>query len=418
MDQQGLHVAVVGAGIVGVATAIWLQRGGARVTLIDRVGPAGRTSHGNAGVLAAASVVPVTVPGIAGKLPRMVLDPDQPVFLQWRKLPTIARDLTRFLRFATPERLEPIHQALSLMLHDTYDQHRQLADGTGAERYITPGDYVLAYRNSQEFQKDAFAWGVRERLGHPFDIHEGEEVADYDPALAGRFGLVVAQPDHGRISDPGAYTTALAEHFVREGGTLTIADVRTVTPDGHVETGDGMIEADRTVITGGVWSRPLLRRLGIDVPVVAERGYHIEFQDPPSGTPPFRPRMPTMVASAKFVFTPMDGRLRCAGVAEFGGTGQDPSRAPFALMRRKALAVAPELAACEQVEWMGHRPSLPDSLPVIGAVPGVKNVFTCMGHQHVGLSGAPKSARWLSQLVLRGHVNIDLAPYAASRFNV
>ena len=387
------------------------------MTLIDRKGPAGQTSHGNAGVLAAASVVPVTVPGLMKKLPRMVLSRDEPVFLQWKALPGIASALAKFLHYTMPERLEPLHHALSLMLHDTYDQHVDLAKGTGAEGFITPGDYVMAYRRAEDFGKDAFGWGIKERLGHRFEVIEGDAVADYDPALAGRFGAVVAQADHGRISDPGAYVKALAAHFERQGGRLLIADVHDVGPDGDVVTDRETVAADRAIITGGVWSKPLLKRLGLDVPLVAERGYHIEFTDPHGVEAPFRPRMPTMVAEAKFVFTPMDGRLRAAGVAEFGGGGEDASRGPFELLRRKALTIAPELAALEETEWMGHRPSLPDSLPLIGALPGKPNVLVGVGHQHVGLSGGPKTGRWLASLVSGERINVDLTPFDAARFS-
>ena len=411
-----LHVAVIGAGIVGVSTAIWLRRAGHRVTLIDRKGPAGRTSHGNAGVLAAASIVPVTVPGLAAKLPRLLLSPDEPVFVQWRALPRIARTLSRFLAYASPARLEPLHRALSQMLHDTYEQHVALAAGTGAERFVTPGDYVMAYRSRAEFEADAFGWSVKQRLGHRFTVIEGGAVAEYDPLLAGRFPVLVAQHDHGRVSDPGAYTRALASHFQREGGRLLIADVVDVAPSGEVTTDRETVAADRAVVTGGVWSKPLLERLGIAVPLVAERGYHIEFDDPDEVAAPFRPAMPTMVAQAKFVFTPMDGRLRAAGVAEFGGTDDGASRAPMELLRRKALSVAPELAALRQREWMGHRPSTPDSLPLIGALPGAPNVYAGVGHQHVGLSGAPRTGRWLAALISGERPNVELKSFDAARF--
>ena len=404
-----MHVAIVGAGIVGVSTAIWLQRAGARVTLIDREGPAAGTSHGNAGVLAAASVVPIPVPGLLAKAPRMLLDPNQPLFLRWRYVPRLLPFLAPYLRSARDH--ERIGDALSLLLHDTYEQHVALAHGTGAERFLHASDYVFGYASREAFEKDAGAWKARRRRGHPFEVVE--DVGNYDPALEGRFGLLVVCPQHGRVSDPGAYVKALATHAQEQGATFLRAQVRDLNERGVV-TDDGTVEADHTVVASGMWSRRLLERRGVKVPMEAERGYHLEFVNPS-----ITPHSPVMVAAGKFVLTPMEGRLRAAGIVEFGGLNDRRSVAPFALLKRQTLEVLPDLRYDRVDEWMGHRPSTTDSLPLIGPVGDERSgtkLWVGFGHQHVGLTAGPKTGRWISLMIMGSMPNVDLAPYAPKRF--
>ena len=397
------HVAIIGAGIVGVSTAIWLQRLGHRVTLVDREGPAAGTSHGNAGVLAASSIVPIPVPGLVAKAPRMLFDPNQPLYLRWSYLPKLLPFLAPYLRSA--RRHETISDALSILLHDTAEQHAALAEGTGAERYLHPGDYVFGYGEGG-FERDASGWAARERRGHPFEVID--DVAGYDPVLAGRFRRLVRCPHHGRISDPGAYVQALADHVERHGGTFVRATVEDVR-DGAVVTDGGEIEADAVVVASGIWSRKLLERRGVRVPMEAERGYHIEFV-----APSVVPRAPVMVAAGKFVLTPMEGRLRAAGIVEFGGLNSKRSKAPFALLEKQTMEVLPDLRYERMEEWMGHRPSTVDSLPLIGQVD--TNVWAGFGHQHVGLTAGPKTGRWLASLIDGNSPNVDLAPFAPNRF--
>lgn len=412
--EGGKRVAVIGAGIVGVACAVWLQRAGHAVTVFDPRGPAGATSHGNAGVLAASSVVPVTVPGLWRKAPRLLFDPREPLYLRARHLPRLVPFLRRYMAHAKPEAVARIADALSLLLHDTAEQHLALAEGTGAERYVERGDYVFGYRDRAAFEADRFAWDHRAARGHAFEPMEAAAFADYDPTLKDRFGFGVRCPDHGRVTDPGAYVRALAAHVRRHGGRFVRAAMRDVVmEDGHatgLATDDGTFPTDAVVLAAGAWSAGIAKRLGVTVLMEAERGYHIEFIEPS-----VTPRSPTMVAAGKFVLTPMDGRLRAAGIVEFGGLGDDRSKAPFRLLRRQTATVFPNLHYTDTREWMGHRPSTADSLPVIGRT-GPANVFSAFGHQHVGLTAAPKTGRWIAALVSGRTPNADLAPFDPLRF--
>ena len=415
MTGAGKTVAIIGAGIVGVSTAIWLQRDGHDVVLIDRAGPGEGASFGNGGVLASCSIVPVTVPGLLAKAPRMLFDPNQPLFLKWGYLPRLAPWLMRYLRHANADAVRHRAAALTPIIGDSLADHQALAAGTGAERWVVPADYLFVYNDRAHYDADAFGWSIRKENGFDWDLLEGQAFTDYDPAFGPALNCAARLKNHGRISDPGAYVKALAAHVAASGGRVLTAEVTDVVRENGTVTGlragGETIAADAVVLATGAWSGPLARKMGIDVPLESERGYHLELWEPS-----VMPRSPVMVASGKFVATPMEGRLRLAGIVEFGGLDAAPSRAPFDLLERNIRAAIPGLTWKERKEWMGHRPSLADSIPVIGAVPGLNGAFTAFGHDHVGLTGGPKTGRLLSQIIAGKQPNIDLSVYSAARF--
>jgi D-amino-acid dehydrogenase len=408
-------VVVIGAGIVGVSTAIWLQREGHDVTLIDRGEPGEGTSYGNGGVLASCSIVPVTVPGLLGKAPRMLLDPRQPLFVKWRHLPKLAPWLRRYLGHCTPEQTRRTADALFALIGDSLADHQALAEETGAEAFVRPCDYLYAYRERAGFETDSFGWSIRREHGFRWEELDGAALRRHDPLFHPDLNFAVRLGGHGRITDPGRYVKALARHVEARGGRILRAEVSDIARrDGRVvgvRAAGETIHCSAAIVTAGVWSGVLAKKFGLAVPLESERGYHIDLHDPSH-----MPKSPVMFASAKFVATPMDGRVRLAGIVEFGGLDAPPSRAPFDLLMRNIRAAMPGLSWREVTEWMGHRPATTDSIPVIGAVPGIEGVWLGFGHHHVGLTAGPRTGWLLAQLVSGRRPNIDLAPYAPSRF--
>lgn len=418
MERSGegggrLTVAVVGAGIVGVSAAIWLRRAGHEVVLIDREGPAAGASRGNGGVLACSGVVPVTVPGIAAGAPRMLLDPHGPLFLRWRHLPRMAPWLRRYLAHANARDAGRAAAALAPLVGDGVEEHRALAEGTGAERRIVPSDYLFLYRSRAGFEADRFAWDLRRAHGFAWDELGAEALRSRDPALAPGFALRLG--GHGRIDDPGAYVEALAAHLVSGGVRLLRAEVEGLVREGDrlrgLRAGGETIPCDAAVVATGAWSRGLAAQAGLAVPLESERGYHLELWEPS-----VVPRDPVMLTAAKVVATPMEGRIRLAGLVEFGGLRAPPSRAPFALLRHAARMAMPGLRWARESEWMGHRPAPADSIPVIGEAPGLRGAWFGFGHHHVGLTGGPATGRLLAAMISGRRPNTDMAPYAPSRF--
>lgn len=408
------HVVVVGAGIVGVSTGIWLRRAGADVTIVDRLGPGAGTSHGNAGVLAACAMVPVTTPGLIPKAPGYVLDPAFPLFLRWRYLPKLAPWLAKYLSHANDTDTRRIAQGLTPIVSDSVAQHKSLVQDLGLEHWVTESDYCFAYQNKANFDAESYVWDLRRAAGFEPQLIEGPDVQDYEPNISPRIQLIANVKDHGFIRDPGGYVRALAQAFQGIGGKIVQADVTDFDMNADqiaaVETTQGRIACDSMVLCTGAWSKPLMQKLGISVPLESERGYHIVFEDATGG-----PSRPTMIAAGKFVATPMAQGVRCAGVVELGGLKASPSKAPFALLRKQAKENFPNLNATNEIEWMGHRPAPSDSLPLIGQI-GASRVFTAFGHHHIGLTGGPKTGRLVAGLITDQPTNMDLRAYAPERF--
>lgn len=408
-------VCVIGAGIVGVSTAIWLQRAGRHVTLIDRGEPGEGTSYGNAGVLASPGIVPVTTPGLLKKAPGMLLDPDSPLFMRWSYLPRLAPWLIRYLRHCRPEETRRIASALNGIIGDSLAEHQALARDTPAARWIAPSPYVYVYRDRSAFEADAFTWQIRRDHGVKWDELEGAALSAFEPALGTGGGFAASCPGNGHIKDPGRYVKDLARHAELSGARIVKAAVSDfVCDNGKVSaivTDHGPIPCAAAVIATGAWSRPLTSKLGLDVPLESERGYHVELFEPS-----IMPRAPLMFAAGKFVATPMDGRLRLAGIVEFGGLTAPPSEAPFRLLLKRIKEAMPTLWWTREERWMGHRPAPTDSIPVIGEMPGAKAVFTGFGHHHVGLTGGPRTGRLLADLISGRRLNVDLANYSPLRF--
>ncbi|MEM1361172.1 MAG: FAD-dependent oxidoreductase, partial [Pseudomonadota bacterium] len=386
----------------------------ADVTIIDRLSPGEGTSHGNAGVLAACSVVPVTAPGLIGKAPKMLLDPKFPLFLRWGYFPKLTPWLLKYLSHANDKDTRRIATGLTTITSDCVAQHQALVAGTKAADWVQESDYSFAYANRAAFEGDGYTWALRREVGFEPILREGSELREFEPALAPSVGCLATVKDHGYVRDPGGYVKTLAAAFEELGGKIHQAEIQDFdTAEDAVTaalTSLGRIPCDRMILATGVWSKSLMRKLGLTIPLESERGYHIVFRDAEGG-----PNHPVMVSSGKFVATPMAAGLRCAGMVEFGGLNAGPSASPLEFLRKSVKATFPNLTHGEEIEWLGHRPAPSDSLPLIGEV-RKSGVYTAFGHHHIGLTGGPKTGRIVASLVANQPVNNDLSAYDPMRF--
>jgi D-amino-acid dehydrogenase len=408
------HIIVIGAGICGLSSAIWLRRAGHDVTLIDREGPAAGASYGNAGLLAQWAMIPVNTPGIAKSGLKYMMDRNAPLFMQWSYFPRLIPWLLKFVSNATDEGVRRTVDALMPMIGDSVEQHQALTRGTPAAQWIETSDFTYAYADRAAFDAERYGWKIRSDVGYPPELIEGAAVREAEPLVGPNINLLARIKGHGHITNPGAYCEALATVLASEGGTFRCATVQDFgMTDGRVTsviTDQGAMPCDHAVLAAGIWSKDLMKNLGLKVPLETERGYHLHLKNPSQ-----MPKTPMMMVKGKFGVNPMETGLRCAGTVELGSHLAPPSKAPLELIRKNITWAFPDLRYDEAEEWMGMRPSTPDSLPLVGEI-GRTGVFAAFGHQHIGLTAGPKTGRWVADLISDKRPNVDLSPYEAGRF--
>jgi D-amino-acid dehydrogenase len=417
--SSGKRVGVIGAGMVGVCAASWLQRDSHSVFLVESGEPGHGASFGNAGALNASSVTPVSMPGVIHNVPRWLLDPIGPLRLRWSYLPVIAPWLWRFVRAGTPEKVHAQARALRPLVGATLDALQPLVREAGAEDLVHQLGHLYVYRSAQSLEKDRLAWELRRENGVVTDEFDADELRQLEPTLSREYVRGILVRENGHTSNPLGLVEALLAQFLRSGGKLVRARATGFRLDGRrltaIRTDTGDLPADAAVICAGAWSKPLAGSLGDRIPLETERGYHLMIRDPE-----VMPRIPTADADGKFVATPMDTGLRFAGTVELAGLKAPPDWRRTRILLEQGRRMLPGLAASHPEErismWMGHRPSLPDSLPALGPSRATADVIYAFGHGHVGMTSAPMTGKVVADLVAGRPPSIDIAPFDPARF--
>ncbi|MGE5089917.1 MAG: NAD(P)/FAD-dependent oxidoreductase, partial [Candidatus Levyibacteriota bacterium] len=392
------RVSVIGAGVVGLACASHLQIRGHAVTLIDPRPPGEYCSLGNAGCFSRASCVPLGLPGLWKKVPGWLADPSGPLHIRLSYLPRLVPWLWRFQRSTAPTRVERSADALHRLLTVTLDKWRPLAERAGVPELIVQRGYAFTYRSEAGFRADALGRELRRRHGVAIEILTGGAIREFDPALSPQLSHLVVLPEQGHCPNPLRLSRALAQRL-RAGGARFVArpargfdlvDGRVV----RVLTDGDPVDVDAVVVAAGAHAEALASQLGHDVPLETERGYHVML-----ASPSVTPRIPIASGEDKYFVTPMEGGLRIAGTVEFAGLAAPPDHRRADAMLGKARALLPGLRHGNVERWMGHRPSLPDSLPVVGRASRIPNAYFAFGHGHVGLTAAAPTGEIVADLV-------------------
>jgi D-amino-acid dehydrogenase len=408
-------VTVIGAGIVGVCCALHLQREGFKVRLIEKGQPGKAASFGNSGSFGTASCVPFGMPGILKKVPRMLFDPDSPLKLRWSHVPKALPWFVRFLEASRPSRVEAIAAARNSLLLHTHAGYAPLIEGADASKWVDSSGLMMTFESEAAFEGAAYALDLRRRNGVHMDILDGNEARQMEPALSTKVIKAVSLPDVHRTIDPFRLTSALAADFVRRGGEIVNADVRGfeigAAGPTRIVTDRGPMPVDFVVLAAGVWSRPLAAQLGTHVPLEAERGYHVMFANQN-----FELRRALVSADRNVSLAHMVEGIRATGIAEFAAPDAPPDMANARLVQRHAQALVPGLKGEPASEWMGPRPSHPDSKPVIGRSPRHANVLFAFGHDHLGLTMAGITGKLVAELATGKPPSVDLAPFRPDRF--
>jgi D-amino-acid dehydrogenase len=414
---QNQHVAIIGAGAVGVCCANYLLDAGYSVELIDPVesGSPDQCSYGNAGGLSPGSCIPNAMPGILRQVPGMLLDPEGPIGLRLVDLPHALPWLTRFLWSSRQSRVNEISDAMRALNQYTFTCYEPLLKQAGLEDLIRIRGQLFAYEDPQGPAKSTLSVGMRRQRGVKVEILDEAQLRELEPALGPAYKAGVYLPEQGQCANPGRLVAGLARLASDKGARFTRTKARALAMDGRKVTGviteSGLIKADHVVIAAGAFSGPFARQLGQRIPLISERGYHVMIEGDGTGL-----KVQTGSAERKFVAAPMEEGLRLSGTVEFAPEGTGPFWRRTEILLKQARHMFPQLDATRVKHWMGNRPGTPDSIPVIEKAPDHANVVYAFGHGHQGLIGASVTGKIVSQLVANVAPLIDLAPYRSSRF--
>jgi D-amino-acid dehydrogenase len=399
------EVVVVGAGMVGTATALALQERGYDVTLVDRSSPGRETSYGNAGIIQGEAHEPYAMPRDIKTLTRIVLKADNSVNWDARGLWRSGPSLLSYWRHSNPVKHQGVAVAYSQLIRRATHDHGELITASGAEELIRRDGFRSAFRDSRAFEAQLHnAARLRDLYGVEFDCEDSEALSAAEPALRKRLAGAIRWRDAWTCSDPGALVQAYAKLFARRGGKLLELEVRTleqVASRWRLHTGEGTIDTAQIVIALGPWSPNLLATLGYKVRMVPKRGYHLNFRYASEGTTP-RLDLPLLDTSIGAVYAPMRAGLRVA-------TGADLSSfrdrvVPRQMLRAEA-AVRELLDIGQPIEtsvWNGVRPCMPDMMPVIGPAPRHRGLWLNFGHGHQGFTLGPTTGALLAEAMADG----------------
>ncbi len=407
---------VLGAGIIGVCAALALQRDGHAVTIVDRDEPGHGCSFGNAGIIHTGGCVPMATPGILKAVPKMLLDPDGALVIRWRYLPRLLPWLLKMVAAARPERVEAICRALAPLSLAARNAYLPLLAEAGATGLLRARGELYVYRSKAAFDAEAWAMQVRRGFGIPVEDLDASAIREMEPALSHDYRFAHYQPASAFMVSPLRLVQNLATLFVQKGGTIRRADVRNVRPGNQggaiLDTSVGELNADHLVICAGAFSKPFTASFGVDVPLESWRGYHIMV--PATGIP-----LNGVVADGEMHFgvTPMEDGIRVAGLIELASVDAPPNYARADLFVRLAKRLIPTFPDEPTSRWMGHRPGMPDTLPVIGRAPRHSRVYFAFGHGQLGLTFGAVTGQAVADLAAGRRGTIDLTPYAAERFH-
>ena len=421
--NQPVHVVIIGAGIVGAASAFHCLEAGLKVTLIEAETPGASqaSSYGNAGWLSSHSVLPPASPGIWKQLPTWLIDPLGPLSVRWRYFPRALPWLLRYLAAAwTYPKIERTAHALRSLLAGAPDLHQHMAQQAGVGELIQRSGLLHAFSSREHFLLDAKAWEIRRKEGVSWQELDAAALAALEPDLDPKytFGILVAET--GSCRNPGAYTAALIGYAQTRGATLLQAKATGF----RIENGSlkavsiegGEVLCDKAVIAVGARSKAFAALAGDDVSLETERGYHAVVSGVSVG-----PRVPTMFADCKVIVTEMNQGLRVAGQVEIAEADDTPNWRRAEILRDHLLTLYPSLPrdlSPEQIQiWMGRRPSTPDGLPCLGLASGCTDIIHAYGHGHVGLVGSARTGRIVAQLAAGQQSEIDLSPFSPTRFS-
>ncbi|HTK01753.1 MAG TPA: FAD-dependent oxidoreductase [Bordetella sp.] len=392
------RVAVIGAGIVGAAIAYTLRQRGAHVTLIDRDEPGSGCSFGNSGAISPGSVAPLAMPGILKTVPGMLLDPESPLRLPLPYLPHALPWLTRFVAASRVVAVADAARRLAALHAGAVERHLALAREIGVPELILQRGHLHVYPDEAALAKDAGGWRLREQYGYHFEKLDRQGIQDLEPAIGPRYRIGVFLADHATVLNPFRYVQAIIRAYQARGGNLLRGQAGTPERAGSgwsLNINGARHDFQHVVVAAGAWTPRLLRPLGVRLNLESQRGYHVQFQGASATI-----SRTVVLADRKVFVTPMEEGLRVGGTVEIAGLSRAPDPRRAQVLERIARETFTGIGQAPVTQWMGHRPCMPDSVPVIGAVPDQPGLWLAAGHGHLGLTDSVNTAVRIADAML------------------
>ncbi|MEB8432524.1 FAD-dependent oxidoreductase [Cocleimonas sp. KMM 6892] len=410
-DQPKGTVAIVGSGIIGITTALELQEAGYQVTLFDKTEPATETSYGNASFLAIELIDPqATVGNIVSAVKQLFSEnaalkvtPDHLLsFIPWS---------IKFLKEVASSRQDKSRKAIVALNKHSINAWKSLLNRSNCEEMVRKSGYLQVWEKSSSIKQAENCQKALQAQGIECEILKDAALFEKEPALSRYIKHALYCPESVQLLDPYETAAALFDRFVQQGGDFKQSEVKQIsTPDQRVglSTSSGDFNFDKLVVCAGVWSKKILEQLGLDIPLVAERGYHLTFPQSP-----VKFKRLIMSADRHVMLTPLKTGMRITGFAEFANVDSKPVAKRYDTLSKHINEIIPNFEADKQQpsKWMGNRSTLPDSLPVIDLHPQHPQIGMVFGHQHLGLTQAPISAKIITALIDGDKNNQTLADF-------
>ncbi|KAB0679070.1 FAD-dependent oxidoreductase [Aureimonas leprariae] len=416
MNDLTNRIVVVGAGIIGVAIAYELQRRGRDVTLLDRAEPGRGASFGNMASIAVTEFMPASRPAIWRQMPKWLIDPEGPVRVRPSYVPRLVPWFLRFLAASRPARLRELEAAGAVLCKRVYEDLEPLLADAGLSDVLGREGCLSLYRDDAEFAADRDHIEILERFGFEHELLGGNAIRDLEPALSTKIGRAVLFPRNRSVRDPHKLVVGLYERFLQRGGRLETGEVAGFErAEGRLRairlTDGRSVAAGNVLLCAGAHTGRLAKLVGEPMPLETERGYHTQIM-----APGISMRHSIIWPARAFMVTPTAGGIRVGGTVEMAGLDAEPDFRRAKITVKRAREALPDLKVQGTSEWMGHRPALPDTVPVMGPSAKTKGLWYSTGHGHLGLTYAATSARLMADLVTGRTPPVDMRPYRVDRF--
>lgn len=406
---------VVGAGIIGTAIAHDLQKRGRQVVLLDRDAPGKGASFGNMASIAVTEFMPASRPSVWKQIPGWMLDPEGPVRIRPSYMPKLVPWFLRFIAASRPSRLRELEAQGAALCSRALDDTLTLLRDTGLDDQITQEGCLSLYTDEAEFKADRDHIEILERFGFPHEVIGRQAIKALEPELSDKIGLAVLFPQNRSLKDPYRLVLALADRFTALGGRIETGEVTGFTRSDRIREvvlQDGRrLPADEVVIAAGAFLARLASALGEPIPLETERGYHTQIM-----APGITMKHSIIWPARAFMVTPTAGGIRVGGTVEMAGLDAAPDYRRSKITVKRATEALPNLRCEDFTEWMGHRPALPDTVPILSASARTPGLFYATGHGHLGVTYAATTARLMGELITGATPAVDLTPFRVNRF--